>query len=100
MEDRFMAKTKLLTANGTPRKRLPPDERRHTILEAARKVFSKTGDPTATTMKAIASAAGISEGIIYRHFESKEQLYFESIVEPLTDAITGYVERASAVTPA
>jgi AcrR family transcriptional regulator len=88
------------TRAGTPRKRLPPDERKHTILEAARKVFSNSGDPTAATVKAIASAAGISEGIIYRHFDSKDQLYFEAIVEPLTDAINGYVLEAAELDPA
>src|SRR5436190_21643222 len=75
------------------RHRLPPEERRLSILHAARTVFSKSGDPTGTTMKAIASAAGISEGIIYRHFDSKDQLYFESVVEPLTNAIQQYVDR-------
>jgi len=78
-------------------RRLPSDERRGTILAAARKVFSQSGDPTGTTMKSIANAAGISEGIIYRHFESKEQLYFESIVQPLTDTISAYVHEASSI---
>lgn len=81
---------------GQPRKRLNPADRRRGILEAARKVFSSTGDPAATTMKSIAAEAGISEGIIYRHFESKEQLYFEAIVDPLVDAIHSYVEEAAA----
>jgi AcrR family transcriptional regulator len=85
---------------GKPRKRLQPEERKHTILQAARKVFSKSGDPTAATVKSIASAAGISEGIIYRHFESKDQLYFEAIVEPLTDAIAAYVHEAAKLDPA
>jgi AcrR family transcriptional regulator len=73
---------------------LPAEERRRSILNAARTVFSQTGDPTGTTMKSIANAAGVSEGILYRHFEGKEQLYFESIVEPLTDSISAYVRQA------
>src|ERR1700683_572188 len=78
-------------------RRLPSDERRGTILAAARKVFSQSGDPTGTTMKSIANAAGMREGSSYRHSESKEQLYFESIVQPPTDTISGYLHEASSL---
>ncbi len=74
------------------RRRLAAAERRHSILEAARRAFSETGDVNGTTIKVIAEKSGISEGIIYRHFESKEQLYFEAIVEPLEQAILAMVE--------
>jgi AcrR family transcriptional regulator len=94
-KERIMRKDAKKARVTGPRRRLPSEERRRSILVAARKVFSESGDPTGTTMKSIASAAGISEGIIYHHFESKEQLYFESIVQPLTDAIAAYVEEAA-----
>jgi AcrR family transcriptional regulator len=66
-------------------------ERRSSILAAARRAFSETGDVAGTTMKVIAASGGISEGIIYRHFESKEQLFYEAVVEPLKTAIDDLV---------
>lgn len=72
------------------RRRLSAEQRRHLILEAARKTFSASGDPAGTTIKSLAAAAGVSEGMIYRHFESKDELFSEAIVEPLRDAIDGY----------
>ena len=37
----------------------------------ARRAFTETGDMNGTTIKLIAERSGISEGVIYRHFESK-----------------------------
>lgn len=68
-------------------KRLTAAARRTSILEAARRAFSRTGDMNGTTIRAIADEAGISEGVIYRHFESKDQLFFEAVVEPLRTAV-------------
>jgi len=44
-----------------------------------------------TTVKVIAKHAGISEGVIYQHFESKDQLFYEAVVEPLREAIDDLV---------
>ena len=44
-----------------------------------------------TTIKLIAARSGISEGVIYRHFESKDQLFFEAVVEPLHQAVDDLV---------
>jgi AcrR family transcriptional regulator len=65
------------------RKRLSAEERKRTILEAARTEFAKAGDIGGTTTKMIAARAGVSEAIIYRYFDSKEDLYIEAVVEPL-----------------
>ena len=73
--------------DGPRPRRLKADARRSSILEAARIAFSKTGDVNGTTMKVIAEHGGISEGVIYRHFESKEQLFYEAVVEPLREAV-------------
>jgi AcrR family transcriptional regulator len=35
--------------------------------------------------------------VIYRHFESKDQLFFEAVVEPLTQAVDELVEAAEVV---
>src|SRR5688500_1549715 len=70
---------------------------RHSILEAARRAFSETGDMNGTTIRAIAERGGISEGVIYRHFESKDQLFFEAVVEPLREATDKLVAAAHVV---
>ena len=78
-------------------RRLTADERRRSILDAARKAFSDTGDMNGTTMRTIADQAGISEGVIYRHFESKDQLFYEAVVEPLREAIDSLVAASEVV---
>ena len=67
--------------------RLRAEDRRELILAAARRAFSRNGDARATTIKQIAEEARISEGIIYRHFESKDELFVEAAVKPLTEAL-------------
>src|SRR5512135_3285997 len=76
------------------RRRLTAEARKSSILAAARRAFSETGDMNGTTIKLIAERSGISEGVIYRHFESKDQLFFEAIVEPLTEAVERLVAAA------
>ena len=43
------------------------------IINIASKLFSKNGYK-ATSTKFIANEAGVSEGLIFRHFENKEKL--------------------------
>ncbi len=87
------------------RRRLTADARRRVILDAARRAFTETGNMDGTTIRAIADQAGISEGVIYRHFESKDQLFFEAVVEPLKEAVdelvaaTLVVDRDEPLTP-
>jgi AcrR family transcriptional regulator len=82
---------------GRRAKRLTAEARRGSILEAARRAFSQTGDMNGTTIRAIADEAGISEGVIYRHFESKDQLFFEAVVEPLRAAVDELVAATEVV---
>jgi AcrR family transcriptional regulator len=79
------------------RRRLTAEARKSSILKAARRAFTETGDMNGTTIRAIAERGGISEGVIYRHFESKEQLFFEAVVDPLTEAVDTLVAAASDV---
>jgi AcrR family transcriptional regulator len=79
------------------RRRLTAEARKSSILEAARRAFTETGDMNGTTIRHIADRAGISEGMIYRHFESKDQLFIEAVVEPLTEAIGKLVAAAEVV---
>src|SRR3974390_3333030 len=67
------------------------EARRSSILKAARRACSETGDVNGTTIKVIAEHGGISEGVIYGHLESKDQLFFEAVVEPLQKAIDDLV---------
>src|SRR6266568_5414642 len=88
------------------RRRLTAEARKSSILEAARRAFIETGDMNGTTIKVIAEHSGISEGVIYRHFESKDQLFLEAVVEPLKKAVddlvaaTAAVDRDQPLTPA
>ena len=68
-------------------RRLTAEARKTSILQAARRAFTETGDMNGTTIRHIAERGGISEAVIYRHFESKDQLFIEAVVEPLTDAV-------------
>lgn len=53
--------------------RLPPAERRRRIEEAATELFAQRGY-AATTVEDIVRAAGVTKPMLYRHFESKQEL--------------------------
>lgn len=54
--------------------RLPASKRREQLLDCAADLFAKMGYARATTAQ-LARAAGVTEPIIYRHFESKKDLF-------------------------
>jgi AcrR family transcriptional regulator len=58
------------------------DEQRARILDGARAVFARRG--MAATMAEVAEAAGISQGLAYRYFASKDELYRALVLEGLT----------------
>jgi len=90
--------TRTRAAGEAPRsRRLTAEARRSSILKAARQAFSETGDMNGTTIRAIAKRGGISEAVIYRHFESKEQLFFEAVVEPLSESVDKLVAASAVV---
>lgn len=53
-------------------------ERRETILHAATELFYQTGYRN-TDVQQIADRIGVGKGTIYRHFISKEDLFFASV---------------------
>jgi AcrR family transcriptional regulator len=63
----------------TARQLLPRAERREAILKAAATAFAHKGF-SATSMDDVAAEAKITKLIVYRHFESKEDLY-EAVLE-------------------
>jgi AcrR family transcriptional regulator len=76
------------------RRRLPADERRAVILEAARRLFARNGYH-ATGTGEIAAAAGCSEPIIYKHFASKQAL-FGAVLEECALEMRGALDRVLA----
>jgi len=56
--------------------------RREQILAAAMRLFSRQGFD-GTTTRAIARSAGVNEAIIFRHFTSKEKLYWAVVSEQM-----------------
>jgi len=81
----------------TARPLLPRDARRAQILRAAAATFAIEGY-AATSVEDVARAAGITKLIVYRHFESKADLY-RSILEETSERLAaewaGAEERAS-----
>jgi TetR/AcrR family transcriptional regulator, transcriptional repressor of aconitase len=65
-------------------------ERRAAIAQAAMRVFAREGFAGATT-RHLAEAAGVSEALIYRHFESKEAI-LEHIQDLICDRGTSFID--------
>lgn len=72
---------------------MPPDgsATRHRLIEATADVVRDVGYAGATT-KAIAKAAGVSEGTIYRHFSHKHELFLAAAMAPNEDAVQWLLE--------
>src|SRR5687767_5736263 len=64
-------------------KRLPAEERRRSILDAALTVLAQNGYAGMTTAR-LARKAGVTEPILYRHFPSKR-----TMLRSLLDEVTG-----------
>ena len=78
----------------TYKRRLTADARRQAILDAAKKVFGAHGYH-ATTTRDIAAAAGVSEALLYQHFDGKRQL-FEHVVHGAAGELERRIEAATA----
>jgi AcrR family transcriptional regulator len=76
--------------NGEARVRLPRDERRALLLEAALGAFSEKGYH-ATAMDDIADRAGVSKPVLYQHFDSKLDLYL-GLAGRVCDDVVGMIE--------
>ena len=57
------------------------ERQRANILDAAMRVFARSG-PSAS-MAEIAEAAGISQGLAYRYFASKEEIYYALVAQAM-----------------
>ena len=82
----------------SPRRRLPPLERRRRILDGALEVFAREGYTNAALLD-LAAAAGVTPPVIYRHFESKRELFLAVLgdqVSRLAGAIGDAADPSSA----
>jgi AcrR family transcriptional regulator len=79
---------------GAPRKRMPADARRQTILDAALEGFSKRG-LDGVSLDDVAERAGISKALIYEHFASKRDLH-DAVLEASHDELVARVLDAIA----
>lgn len=66
------------------------DERREQILSGALKVFAMRGF-SATRIQDIAKESGISHGLIYHYFKSKEDIFFELVARAVHGAAQSLV---------
>lgn len=69
------------------------DERREQIKQTALKIFARRGY-VGTKTSMIAAEAGISEGLIFRYFKSKDELFTTLVEELMEEAMkeTGNVQ--------
>jgi AcrR family transcriptional regulator len=73
-----------------PVRRLPRAERREQVLAAATEAFAGNGF-AATSLDHIAAQAGITRVILYRHFDSKTDLY-QAVLDRMCARLDAHVE--------
>jgi len=77
------------------RSRLPTAERREQIVSAAMACFAERGFE-GTTTRMLARAAGVSEGLIFRHFPTKRSLYRAIIARRISEPAAGLMPAGAA----
>ena len=70
----------------TPRRRMSSADRRRRIIDSAREVFVEHGLSGARTRE-IADRSGVTEAFLYRHFESKDEMFAVAVLDPLRDGV-------------
>jgi AcrR family transcriptional regulator len=73
-----------------PIRRLRRPARREQILAAATRAFARTGF-AATSLEDVAAEAGITRVILYRHFESKTDLY-QAVLDRVCELLSAHVQ--------
>lgn len=79
------------------RTRRPSEDVRALLISAARKMFRADGYD-ATTTKAIADAAGVSEPLLFSNFGSKAGLFEAAVLAPIADFVADYAATFSEET--
>lgn len=80
-----------------PAGRMRRAERKRQLLSHAKELFMTLGYQHTTTEK-IASAAGVTEPVLYRHFESKKALFLDVLQEIRQATISRWREETAIVT--
>jgi len=75
-------------------KRLSAEERRATIITVAKRLFAKAGFH-GVSIDEIVKEVGVSPAILYRHFESKEELY-QAVLQEFSATRESYVDAVVA----
>ena len=74
--------------------RLSAPDRKKQVLDVATRLFAQQGY-AATTTRQIAAECGVTEAMLFRHFPSKEELYWEVI--EAKRASRGFLERLKEI---
>jgi AcrR family transcriptional regulator len=72
-------------------RRRRPAELRQLLVDAAERVFSRQ-PYTSVTVESIATEAGVTRSVLYRHFPNKNALYQAVVVTPFAESIRAYAE--------
>jgi AcrR family transcriptional regulator len=93
------AETKPLTTSRAERNRILRDERHAEIVAQALRLFAERGYAE-TTVRMIAEAVGMSQGLLYRYFPSKEQLLVAIFEESVRDVRASFAAADAGADPA
>src|SRR3954451_25359189 len=85
--DYHVSYSSVTMAGTTERRRLPVAERRELITEAAGRLFGERGYE-GTRLDDVAAAAGVTKPVLYRHFDSKRELYLALLARHRDDLPT------------
>jgi AcrR family transcriptional regulator len=85
-----------MTLSRTTTTRLPKADRKKQLLAHAKRLFVELGFQHTTTEK-IAQAAGVSEPVLYRHFDSKKALFLEVLQEVRQATLLRFTEQANKI---
>ena len=96
MPQRSVAKQ--TTADGPSAVRRPRGEPRRLLLDAARTLFARQ-DYRSTTTREIATAAGVTEHLLFRYFGTKAALFREALVLPFTGFVDEFGATWQSVVP-
>ena len=96
MPQRSAAKRRTADAPATVRR--PRGEPRRLLLDAARTLFARQ-DYRSTTTREIATAAGVTEHLLFRNFGSKAALFREALVLPFTSFVDEFGDAWQSVIP-
>ena len=83
---------------GKPRLRRTSEEIRGLLQAAASTYFAQHGY-AGTSTRAIATEAGVSETLLFRHFGSKATLFREALVLPFTSFVDEFGQTWQSVVP-